>query len=195
MEGFWRPPPRHRVPAHGPGPHDPRPPPTTSGASPATTSRRVSCRAAYTAPRMVLVGTSSVGRAAGEARGGGVRRSPPGRAVKRPPSPPDAHAAGSDVRIRDDDMQTASFCVAFKGASWNSPDAVPLMVMQAMLGSWDKSAPGAAHAGSPLAQSLAANDLAARSWRSTPTTPTPVCSACTSPRTRRSIWTTRRTAS
>ena len=34
------------------------------------------------------------------------------------------------------------------------------MVMQAMLGSWDKSAPGAAHAASPLAQSLASNNLA-----------------------------------
>ena len=54
----------------------------------------------------------------------------------------------------------ASFCVAFKGAPWKSPDAVPLMVMQAMLGSWDKSAPGAAHAASPLAQALHANDLA-----------------------------------
>jgi hypothetical protein len=35
-----------------------------------------------------------------------------------------AHFTGSDVRIRDDDMTTTSFCVAFKGAAWNSPDAV-----------------------------------------------------------------------
>jgi processing peptidase subunit beta len=38
--------------------------------------------------------------------------------------------------------------------------AVPLMVMQAMLGSWDKASAGAGHSGSPLAQSLHANKLA-----------------------------------
>ena len=34
------------------------------------------------------------------------------------------------------------------------------MVMQAMLGSWDKASAGAGHSGSPLAQSLHANKLA-----------------------------------
>jgi processing peptidase subunit beta len=71
-----------------------------------------------------------------------------------------AHFTGSDVRIRDDDMPNTSFCVAFKGASWTSPDAVPLMVMQAMLGSWDKAAAGAGHAGSDLAQDMHSNNLA-----------------------------------
>ena len=116
----------------------------------------------YTAPRMVLVGTGAVDHEQLVKLAEGAFASLPaeGAEVKRLVASDPAHFTGSDVRIRDDDMQTASFCVAFKGASWNSPDAVPLMVMQAMLGSWDKSAPGAAHAGSPLAQSLAANDLA-----------------------------------
>jgi processing peptidase subunit beta len=116
----------------------------------------------YTAPRMVLVGTGAVDHTQLVKLAEGAFASLPaeGAEVKRLVASDPAHFTGSDVRIRDDDMQTASFCVAFKGASWNSPDAVPLMVMQAMLGSWDKSAPGAANAGSPLAQSLAANDLA-----------------------------------
>ena len=116
----------------------------------------------YTAPRMVLVGTGAVDHDAlvklAEKAFSGLPTS--GADVKSLVAADPAHFTGSDVRIRDDDMATASFCVAFKGASWNSPDAVPLMVMQAMLGSWDKSAPGAAHAASPLAQSLAANNLA-----------------------------------
>lgn len=37
---------------------------------------------------------------------------------------------GSDVRIRDPDMPTVHFAVAFKGASWSDPDSVALMVMQ-----------------------------------------------------------------
>ena len=116
----------------------------------------------YTAPRMVLVGTGAVEHddlvKLAESAFANVPTTGADVAtlVKNDP----AHFTGSDVRIRDDDMTTASFCVAFKGAPWNSPDAVPLMVMQAMLGSWDKASPGAGHAGSPLAQSLHANDLA-----------------------------------
>lgn len=37
---------------------------------------------------------------------------------------------GSDVRIREPDMPTIHFAVAFKGASWSDPDSVALMVMQ-----------------------------------------------------------------
>ena len=92
-----------------------------------------------------------------------------------------AHFTGSDVRIRDDDMPTVSFCVAFKGASWKSPDAVPLMVMQAMLGAWDKSAAaGAGHAGvGPGAGPAQPTSSRTATWRSTRTTRTPGCSACT----------------
>ena len=93
----------------------------------------------YTAPRMVLVGTGAVEHddlvKLAESAFANVPTTGADVAtlVKNDP----AHFTGSDVRIRDDDMTTASFCVAFKGAPWNSPDAVPLMVMQAMLGSWD----------------------------------------------------------
>ena len=45
---------------------------------------------------------------------------------------------GSEVRIRDPDLPTLQFAVAFKGASWSDPDSLPLMIMQQMLGSWNK---------------------------------------------------------
>lgn len=38
----------------------------------------------------------------------------------------------------DDDIPLAQFAVAFEGAAWSDPDSVALMVMQAMLGSWNK---------------------------------------------------------
>jgi processing peptidase subunit beta len=56
-------------------------------------------------------------------------------------------------------MKVTNFAVAFKGASWTSPDAMPLLVMQAMLGSWDKNAPGASDVTSKLAQIFHSNDL------------------------------------
>jgi hypothetical protein len=44
-------------------------------------------------------------------------------------------------------MPLAHFAVAFNGASWTDPDSIALMVMQTMLGSWNKSAGGGKHMG------------------------------------------------
>ncbi|KAL5725845.1 mitochondrial processing peptidase [Ranunculus cassubicifolius] len=67
---------------------------------------------------------------------------------------------GSEVRIVDDDVPLAQFAVAFNGASWTDPDSIALMVMQAMLGSWNKSAGGGKHMGSELVQRVAINEIA-----------------------------------
>lgn len=67
---------------------------------------------------------------------------------------------GSEVRMIDDDIPLAQFAVAFNGASWTDPDSVALMVMQTMLGSWNKSAGGGKNTGSELAQRVAINELA-----------------------------------
>ncbi|CAL4913236.1 unnamed protein product [Urochloa decumbens] len=71
-----------------------------------------------------------------------------------------ASFTGSEVRIIDDDMPLAQFAVAFNGASWVDPDSVALMVMQSMLGSWNKNAGGGKHMGSELVQRAAINDIA-----------------------------------
>ncbi|CAH1431485.1 probable mitochondrial-processing peptidase subunit beta, mitochondrial [Lactuca sativa] len=67
---------------------------------------------------------------------------------------------GSEVRMRDDDMPLAQFAVAFNGASWTDPDSIALMVIQAMLGSWNKSAGAGKHMGSQLAQLVGISELA-----------------------------------
>ncbi len=115
----------------------------------------------YTAPRMVLVGTGAVDHDALVSAAEKAFKDLPtaGASTKDLVSKNPGHFTGSEVRIRDDDMSTINFAVAFKGASWSSPDAVPLMVMQAMLGSWDKNAVGASDMMSPLAQSFYANKL------------------------------------
>ena len=53
---------------------------------------------------------------------------------------------GSEVRINDPDAPLVNLTVAFKGASWTDPDSITLMVMQTLLGAWDKNA----SAGGPL---------------------------------------------
>ncbi|XP_028765332.1 probable mitochondrial-processing peptidase subunit beta, mitochondrial [Neltuma alba] len=67
---------------------------------------------------------------------------------------------GSEVRMIDDDIPLAQFAVAFEGASWTDPDSISLMVMQAMLGSWNKTAGGGKHMGSELAQRVGINEVA-----------------------------------
>eukprot|EP00262_Sarcandra_glabra_P004201 TRINITY_DN1517_c0_g1_i1.p1 TRINITY_DN1517_c0_g1~~TRINITY_DN1517_c0_g1_i1.p1 ORF type:complete len:534 (+),score=78.53 TRINITY_DN1517_c0_g1_i1:162-1763(+) len=67
---------------------------------------------------------------------------------------------GSEVRIIDDDIPLAQFAVAFGGASWTDPDSIALMVMQSMLGSWNKNVGGGKHMGSELAQRVGINEIA-----------------------------------
>ncbi|KAK6129193.1 hypothetical protein DH2020_037072 [Rehmannia glutinosa] len=67
---------------------------------------------------------------------------------------------GSEIRMLDDDIPLAQFAIAFEGASWTDPDSVALMVMQSMLGSWNKSAGGGKHMGSELVQRVGINEIA-----------------------------------
>ncbi|XP_075481746.1 putative mitochondrial-processing peptidase subunit beta, mitochondrial [Primulina tabacum] len=67
---------------------------------------------------------------------------------------------GSEIRMIDDDIPLAQFAVAFEGASWTDPDSIALMVLQSMLGSWNKNAGGGKHMGSELAQRVGINEIA-----------------------------------
>lgn len=67
---------------------------------------------------------------------------------------------GSEVRMIDDDLPLARFAVAFEGASCKDPDAIALMVMQTMLGSWSKKEGSGKHAGSELVQMASINEIA-----------------------------------
>jgi len=53
-----------------------------------------------------------------------------------------AYFTGSDVRVRDPDLPKLNFAVAFKGASWTDADAIPLMVIQSIIGAWNKGGAG-----------------------------------------------------
>lgn len=47
-------------------------------------------------------------------------------------------------------MPLAHFAFAVKGASWTDPDSIALMVMQTMLGGWNKNAGAGKHMGYAL---------------------------------------------
>lgn len=67
---------------------------------------------------------------------------------------------GSDKRIRFDSMKEAHVALAFQGASWTSEYAFPLMVMQTILGSWDRTSSAGRNIASRLAQDISEKDLA-----------------------------------
>ena len=71
-----------------------------------------------------------------------------------------SHFTGSEVRIRDPDMDKLHFAVAFKGASWADPQGVALMVIQSLIGAWDKAAGAGSAASTALAQRAAVNGFA-----------------------------------
>ena len=70
------------------------------------------------------------------------------------------HPLSSTHRIRFDSDDTAHFAIAFQGASWTSEYAFPLMLMQSILGSYDRKTGLGKNAASRLAQEVAINECA-----------------------------------
>lgn len=58
---------------------------------------------------------------------------------------------GSSVYDRQPDQTQCCLAVAFKGAAWTDPDSIPLMVMQTLLGGWDRNNTSGKHAGEGVA--------------------------------------------
>lgn len=116
----------------------------------------------YTAPRMVVAGAGAVDHnelcdLAWEHFGDLPVTPTEGRQV-----PSDSCAfTGSDVRIEFESDDVAHFALAYEGASWTSEYAFPLMLVQTMLGSYDRaSGVTGKNLASKLCQDVANHELA-----------------------------------
>ncbi|PXF48706.1 putative mitochondrial-processing peptidase subunit beta, mitochondrial [Gracilariopsis chorda] len=65
-----------------------------------------------------------------------------------------AYLVGSDVRIRNDDMPLAHFAIAFESCGWTHPDAVSFMVLQSLMGSFDRASTTGSSSSYRLASTL-----------------------------------------
>lgn len=65
-----------------------------------------------------------------------------------------ASLVGSDVRIRNDDVPIAHFAFAFESCGWSHPDAVSFMVLQSLMGSFDRASTTAGSSSYRLARAL-----------------------------------------
>jgi len=67
---------------------------------------------------------------------------------------------GSDIRIRYDSHDTATIALAFEGASWTDPKAMPLALMSTILGSFNVSSGLGKDVSPALCQEVAINGVA-----------------------------------
>ncbi|KAI9359429.1 Metalloenzyme, LuxS/M16 peptidase-like protein [Pilaira anomala] len=111
----------------------------------------------YGSDRMVLVGSGDVDHEAlvrlAEKNFGGLQSVGQAKFEK-------AIFTGSEIRLRDDVLPVARIALAVEGAPYLSEDYFKLLVMQAVIGSWDKTLGGAANLSSRLSTVTNAHHLA-----------------------------------
>ena len=118
----------------------------------------------YTAPRMLVVAAGAVDHAeivdlSTEFFGSQPRTSSTNFAVDFDP----AHFTPTEVRVPTSakEEERAHVAIAYASASWTSPYSTPVMVLQHMLGQWDRLNPAAGGVDSPypLTRILASKDI------------------------------------
>lgn len=65
-----------------------------------------------------------------------------------------AYLVGSDVRIRNDELPVAHLAIAFESCGWTHPDSVTFMVLQALMGSYDRNSTTASSSSYRLSQRM-----------------------------------------
>jgi processing peptidase subunit beta len=111
----------------------------------------------YTADRMVVVAAGAVDHnqvsSLADKYFGNVGRS---TAVR--PSVP-TKFTGSQLLVRDDTVPKAHVALAVQGIPWHHPDYFVMMVLQTLVGSWDKTIGGGTNLSSRLCEILATEKL------------------------------------
>lgn len=92
----------------------------------------------YVGPRMVIAAAGPVEHAEIERLAESLFSDVPKSGDVEPYMEP-AVFTGSDIRVRFDDLPVAHVAYAFPTAGWQDPDNFPLLVIQHLLGSWDRN--------------------------------------------------------
>ncbi|GAA5871464.1 hypothetical protein JCM1840_002901 [Sporobolomyces johnsonii] len=121
-------------------------------------------KANYTADRMVLVGTGGVEHSSlvelAKNHFGSLPTSANPIKLGSAASKTKPSFVGSEVRVRDDNMSTINLAIAVEGVGWNSPDYYPMLVMQSIMGNWDRSLGAQSLLSSRLSHIISSNNLA-----------------------------------
>jgi len=113
----------------------------------------------YTAPRMVLAAAGAIKhdeiKTLAEKAFSALPKGD-GKPIVRPP----VDFTGCLINERDDTLNAAHVAVAMEGVDWSHPDYYVLMVIQTMLGNWDRSIGGGKNLSSNLCEAFAINEYA-----------------------------------
>lgn len=112
----------------------------------------------YTPDRMVLCGAGAVDHdqlveLAKKAFGGNTKKA--GKIAREP-----ARYVGSDLLVLDDAKPLCHLAIAVKSVGWSQPESFVFMVMQNIVGSWDRTMSGAKHLSSKLSHEVSDHHLA-----------------------------------
>jgi len=66
---------------------------------------------------------------------------------------------GSEILIRNDDLPTAQVAIGVEGVGWTHPDHFTMLLIQTLLGNWDKTVGGGANLSSRLCEIVANEGL------------------------------------
>lgn len=115
----------------------------------------------YQGPRMVLAGAGGIKHEELVALGQKHFSSVPSSAVNplnfRVPKP---EFTGSMITVRDDDVEAAHVVISMEGVSWSHPDYFTFLVVQQIIGSWDRTIGGGKNLSSRLCETVATEGLA-----------------------------------
>lgn len=114
----------------------------------------------YIGPRMVLVGSGGVTHDQlhkyAEKYFSGVPASSSLGEVEVEP----ARFVGGNKLIHNDDFPMTQIITAMEGPGWASADSLPMLLLQQLLGSWDRTSGSGRNTSSALCKEIATNDLA-----------------------------------
>ncbi|PVU96143.1 hypothetical protein BB559_002493 [Furculomyces boomerangus] len=117
----------------------------------------------YTSDRMVLVGAGAVNHdelvRLAETKFGGLKPSNPPVSIQTLKDPP-PRFWGSEVRVRNDDMNQAHIALAVEGVGWTHPDYYTMLTLQSIVGNWDRSLGSNGSISSRLSHTVSKHNLA-----------------------------------
>ena len=113
----------------------------------------------YTAPRMVLAAAGDIEHKELVKLAEAAFASLPKESAFGPVATETAEFTGSEVRIRNDEIDRVNIATCVEGVGWTHPDYFPLLVAQSIVGSWDRGLGAGGNVSSRLAQNLAKHAL------------------------------------
>jgi processing peptidase subunit beta len=114
----------------------------------------------YTAPRMILAAAGGIEHEELVRLAEAAFKSLPKESLSGPTKLLEpAVFTGSEVRVRDDEMDRVHIAVSVEGVGWTHHDYFPLLVAQSIVGSWDRSLGAGNNVSSRLAQNLSKHNL------------------------------------